>query len=233
MIVLNKDFSYWVGLLQSDGYVKGYKDFISGNKKRRSFVAGMEVKDRILVEKFQKTSNIIFNKDQKISYRSDHDSWVYDVSIGDSFRKLIELDVISKYPPKPPEWIKRDDKLFGAYLAGLIDGDGNVRIKRKKYPQCAIRIISSSPQNELKDELINKMKCAVSIIKKPRDVIFKNRRIKSTCYDLEFLVSPKNFDFLMKNVVPMISLERKRKPIEKYIKGRWVEQDLNLRFLPF
>ena len=34
MIIFDKDFSYWVGFLQSDGYVRGYKDFVSGNKKK-------------------------------------------------------------------------------------------------------------------------------------------------------------------------------------------------------
>ena len=163
---------------------------------------------------------MIFNKNQKISYRSDRDSWYYNVNISKTFKKLNELNTFLKYPPIPPKWIVENDKFFGAYLAGLIDGDGNVRVKRKKYPQCAIRIISGSPQYELRDALVNKMNCAVNIIKKPRDVIFKNRRIISTSYDLEFLVSPKNFEFLVDDVVHMISLERKRKVIEKYIKKR-------------
>lgn len=81
MILLNRNFSYWVGLFQSDGYMRGYKEFIGDNKKYKSITLGLEVKDKILAERFQKISNLIFDKNLKITYRLSHNTWRYETNV--------------------------------------------------------------------------------------------------------------------------------------------------------
>jgi hypothetical protein len=133
-----------------------------------------------------------------------------------SFLSLFEeLDISFKDPPKPPNWAKNE--LFGAYLAGLIDGDGDVRITRPKYPQCVIRISSSKKQADLKEFIEKIMNCKVSINNHFRETKIGERTIKGRWSTLEFYVSSRNKEFIMKYVLPNIALEYKKNKILEYV----------------
>lgn len=124
-----------------------------------------------------------------------------------------------KDPPRPPLWIIDRKHLAGAYLAGVIDGDGDIRIKRKKYPQCAIRITSSKPQLSLSKFIRFVLGCSVSITHMKRKVFIKMSRkfVNGEYYVLEFLVSSKNKDFIKRFVLPEISLKWKKEKLTKFL----------------
>lgn len=88
--------------------------------------------------------------------------------IGTSVKRLIETFeklCIYFHETSIPSWIIKDSESFGAYLAGKIDGDGDIRIKgkRRPTPQCVIRISDGSPQRELKIIIEKHLKCKALI----------------------------------------------------------------------
>lgn len=127
-----------------------------------------------------------------------------------------DLKIDFSDPPKPPKWITDSPKFFGSYLAGLIDSDGNIGIKRKKYPQCRIRITSDHHQDELKLAIEKILNCKASIEDKGRFVEEWGGGWYPG-YDLIFLVSKKNWKILKENTVPFIAIPRKRTVVEKYL----------------
>jgi len=208
------DFAYWVGLVQSDG---SFRKKVYG--KKISHLICFASKDRILVESFQKISADFLNRHAKIFSRSNQDIWFCEIGVARLLNLFESLDIKFTDPPIPPEWVKENPKLFGAYLAGVIDGDGNIRIKRPKYPQCAIRISSGTPQIELRNSIIELLGCSAWITKKHQRALFKkeNRMIEGTSYDLEFVVSSKNINFIKLNILPNIRLIRKSEPLGTFI----------------
>jgi len=208
------DFAYWVGLVQSDG---SFRKKVYG--KKISYLICFAAKDRILVESFQKISADFLNRHAKIFNRSNQDIWFCEIGVARLLDLFKSLDIKFTDPPAPPKWIKQNLELFGAYLAGVIDGDGNVRIKRPKYPQCAIRISSGTPQIELRNSIIELLGCSAWITKKQKRALFKkeNRIIEGTSYDLEFLVSSKTIKFIKSFVLPYVQLDRKSEKLESFI----------------
>lgn len=205
-----KQFAYWVGLTQSDG---------SLSSRKNGFVSlAFAVNDKVLAELFRDVCNTYFNKALNVSQRSDG-RWCCGMGVNKLLKMFESLGLEFRDPQRPPSWISRSDNLFGAYLAGIIDGDGNVRIKRPKYPQCVIRITSGHEQTELSNSISKTMKCGVSITKRHRVAFYKseNRLIDGTWYDLEFLVSSKNMSFMKSFVLPYVLLESKHRKIKNYI----------------
>lgn len=136
-------------------------------------------------------------------------------------RLLNELDVFYKNPVSPPAWVLQEEYLFGAYLAGLIDGDGDVRISRKKYPQCKVRIHGSKEPKRLVAEIERHLKCGAHSTIRIRVNKLKGRVFKSRGSVTEFAISKKNILFINKYVVPHLTLEYKKDKIMK-IKKRAV-----------
>lgn len=128
-------------------------------------------------------------------------------------------------PPCPPEWCKDDIKLFGAYLAGIIDGDGNVHLHlnkrkfKKPYFQCQIRIFSKFEQIELKKSIESLLKCKTSIQLRRSDSFIDGRRVTGSCYVLNFLISSKNFHIFQRAVLPEIAIHKKADSIVSYLKA--------------
>ena len=63
-----------------------------------------------------------------------------------------------------PAFIKSDYNIFTAYLAGIIDGDGHIKIKNNKdriIPQCLIRITADRPLMEIGDLIEKFYSCKV------------------------------------------------------------------------
>ena len=132
------------------------------------------------------------------------------------------LDINFQDPPKPPSWVKEKINLFGSYLAGIIDGDGDVRIKRRKYPQYMVRITSGSEQTDLTVNIEKFLRCSTTITKRTRKSFYakENRYIHGTSYSLEFLISSKNIEFVKRFILPYINLSRKHNRIKNFIDSK-------------
>lgn len=148
--------AYWLGVMQTDGSL--YKRSCSDSWK-----IGLGVADKSLpmLKKFSSLSKELFGMERKIIERGKY--WYYDVTVTKFMKIFQTLHLVFSDPPKPPEWCVSSLDLFGAYLAGVIDGDGDIRIRRPAYPQCAIRISSGSYQIDLRDAIERKLKCGVSV----------------------------------------------------------------------
>ena len=128
-----------------------------------------------------------------------------------------DLNINFKDPPKPPNWINDNIKFFGPYLAGVIDSDGSVCIKRPKYPQCKIKIISGHPQYNLKESIEKNLKCKVAIEDSGKIMQYTGKWYPG--FDLVFLVSSKNLKIIKEYVLPFITIPRKRNIIKRYIEN--------------
>ena len=101
-------------------------------------------------------------------------------------------------------------------MPGIIDSDGSVCIKRKKYPQCKISIISGHFQNELETAIKENLNCEANIQPSGHTVESWGGKWYPG-FDLDFLVSGKNWKIIKENVLPFITIPRKRIIIEKYL----------------
>lgn len=208
--------SYWVGVAQTDGSL-----FLKGKDRKLYVSLGVGEKSLEMMNKFIEYSKELFDRSPKPF--TDRKRNVHIFRMGAAKLKTIftEKAIDFSDPPKPSEWIVENDKYFGFYLAGVIDGDGNIRTKRKTYPQCVIRITSGKTQDALKKSIINKMNCSVSITKRHGISYLKGRRIEGTSFDLELYVSKKNKYFIEKFVMPHVAIKYKREALKMFIKNKY------------
>jgi len=219
-IKLSEELAYWVGVVQSDG---SFSQRRRKDRKEPGYVISLGVGKRSLpmLYKFKKLCKTLFNRDSKIYKRRNREAWDFKINVKRLLPFLKDLKIQFNDPPKPPYWCASSPELFGSYLAGLIDGDGSVRIKRKKYPQCMIKIISGKSQHELANLIRKFLNCAVMITQYEEDRILDGRIIHGKWYELEFLVSSKNYEFVKKHVLPNLIITHKKEKIEKYISEKY------------
>ncbi len=212
------DLAYWVGVAQTDGYLK--KQYVKRVKITRYYVKVGVVTSLPMIKKFRKISkNKLFRSNSLFKDKRGYTH--FQISVKRLLPVFEKLDINFSDPPKPPIWCLENLQFFGAYLAGVIDGDGDVRIKRPEYPQCAIRICSSKPQYELQ-KAVNKIFCCSSnIIRDQRwKLMPQGKYYFLTAYNFEFLVSRKNYFLVSKFIVPNMAMPHKRKKLIKFIKRR-------------
>jgi hypothetical protein len=208
--------AYAIGALQGDGCLYQYKSKTRGRCITRHILM-MEAKDIEMVKNVAEIFAELFGKKRRI-YKKKTGVYGISYSVKTELDFFKELGINSKYPPKPPEWIGNDSRLLGAYLAGLIDADGNVCLKRPKYPQCRIRIISSTSQKDLKKSIETVFNCSVSVSE--FDEYIKAWKRWTHKARLEFVISPKNMNEIKQFVLPYLAIPRKRKPVLAFIKMR-------------
>ena len=197
---------YWAGLVQTDGHIRL-------DKKGEIRAIEFNNDNMRLMTEFCKTCKDLFEVYPKINKRKDRNSYyagIYTVENKISVIKGIDFND----PPKPPEISKLNNKIFGAYLAGVIDGDGDVRIKRKNYPQCVIRITSGKSQEELKNSIEMLLNCKVSITRRQR---FREGKQWKKWYALEFYVSYKNSNFIEKYILPYLLSKHKSGKLKTFL----------------
>lgn len=223
----SEELAYWVGVVQSDGCLTRY---VKTDKIPSEITLGVCEKSLPMLKKFQEISFNIFKRHSKIWKTKGLDEWRFHIGVKRLlliFQRLnINFDLFI-----PPNWCLNEPKFFGAYLSGLIDGDGDIRIKRPKSPQCVIRITSGDWQNFLEENIQRFLNCGVSqteINRKRFDNSF-NRFVESNYKELEFCVTPKNFGFILNFLVPYIQLDYKKEKILSYIKMRWAGFEPALR----
>jgi len=165
-----------------------------------------------MLKRFIEISKKYLNRESAI-FKDEIAVWECHIGVKKLLNLFKSLDIKFSDPPIPPYWLIKNSNLFGAYLAGLIDGDGDVRIKRQKYPQCVIRISSHKPQFELAEEIRKILKCKVSVSK-------RTKFIRKKWYTLEFYVSKKNYSFVQRFVIPFIELFYKADKLLNFINSK-------------
>jgi hypothetical protein len=210
---INEDFAYWLGLVQADGFISNYK---LKNSEHEIFEFGLETISEILAKEFSKGLMAFGRKCSVI--KTKRSTYRCRTSVKEIIHELRSMNIkLREKEYLPVEKIRHSDSLFGAYLAGVIDGDGDVRIKRPAYPQCMIRVSSGSKQQELSDIIRNKMQCSVS----ERSRTATRHGSNMHWYELEFLVTSKNVMFIKNFLMPYIKLKYKKEKIGNFIETRW------------
>ena len=223
----NPDFTYWIGVAQSDGH---FKKQISKNQNRVRFSIILKVglKSIPMLEKFRKISQDIFYiKGSSYTYTTPEGFTNYNYQFGcKNLLSIFNNFEINFKICSPPDWILKDPKLFGSYLAGVIDGDGDIRITRPKYPQCFVRISSGQALTNLTENIKSILNCGSHIVKRQGIKKIANRKFFSTGYVTEFKISSKNISYIKKYVIDYLALTYKRNKINEYIKIKRVAAEI-------
>ncbi len=199
-------FAYWLGVAQSDGHL--WSGFVNKKRKRPSkathLVLEVGAPSTQMIIAFKKTSGELFGAKAEIKSRTK-------LVHGRPFEvKMFILGLTRQMPSLAgvvfneinPPLAFASPSLFGAYLAGVIDGDGNVRIadKRPKYGfHCEIRITSHNEPPALKAQ-IERLGCRASC----------KKLNQANAFVLTFYINSKNKAFIETHVLPFIAIERKK-----------------------
>ena len=213
----SEDLAYWVGVAQSDGCLTRYtkKDDV-----RSQLIIGVCQKSLPMLERFREISRKLLDRDSKIwRIRKER---IFHIGIKSLLEKFRESGIILSPLFIPPIWTIGKPRYFGAYLAGLIDGDGDIRIKRPKYPQCQIRICTGIWQEILQKQLVA-IGLSTSQYKRHQEKFVKSlgRIIKGSWIELEFGVTKKSRIFIQDYVVPQITLIYKKEKLLSFIEKKY------------
>lgn len=226
-IETSPELAYWIGVAQSDGCLTKYRlndnRYSNGKEERIELSLGVSSKSFLMMRKFRNISKTIFERNNRICKSTKRDEWKFKMGVKSLLQTFKSLDInLSSNFFIPPKWTLREPEFFGSYLAGLIDGDGNVVVKRPQYPQCAVTISSGSWQNFLVEAIKKIVGCSVNQSRSYRICFSKTlgRSIAGTSYRLQFLVSFKNAKFLSDFVVPYLQLIYKRDVLQDFINER-------------
>jgi len=216
MLNLNFDenISYFIGVLHSDGCI-----YLFNDKKRNKIQIRLTLKigERSIpmALKFQKVLFDYFNRTVNLRKLPNRNAYCIQTSINRDW------DIFKDWNKgKIPEDIKINKISFGAYLAGLIDGDGHIKIKKNKdriIPQCVIRIADNKPLIEVGILIEKYLKCNVHFVYQ------KENKCVETC----FYVSKKNINFVRDYILPHIELTHKIHSLKKFLELKRACSDLN------
>jgi hypothetical protein len=201
----SRELSYWLGVVQADGYLDEY---FNKKRKLKFFRISLCVSGKSLpmLKRFQEISLSELNRKTKI-FVCKNKVFKSTIGVKELLEKFKELEINFGDPPEPPFWVAKTPDFFGAYLAGLIDRDGNVTV-RNKIKKCEIRIASSKPQSKLKEILEIFLKCKVRILDKTKTC---------GCYYLDLIVSSKNYKFFKEFVLPYLAIQYKKDKLQSFI----------------
>ena len=226
-VVPSEELSYWIGVAQSDGCLTSYlvkrDKFIEKKEIRVELSLDVCYKSLPMLKKFRDLSKTIFGRDSQI-WKTAREYWKFHIAVKSLLPLFKGLDIVlsSKFFI-PPYWVVQEPKYFGAYLAGLIDGDGDIAVKRPKYPQCAVTISSGAFQDILAESITKILGCGVHQAKYHKISLIKSsdHTIEGTWYRLAFYVSSKTTRFILDFVLPYIQLTYKKKIICDFIVKRY------------
>lgn len=217
---IDEKLAYFIGVLHSDGYVYLFKD---KKRKREILRIKLTVSDKSLPMAL-KFKNILLTKlGREVKLRKDKRKDEYNShTIETSVNQLSTY--FTHWKRNMPTEIKTNINLFGAYLAGQIDGDGHIKIKKSQkdraLPQCHIKISSSRPLEEIAKAISKFFNC------KAHYQYDKRNKGVDTC----FYVSTKNAQIIKKYVYPHLIIPRKREKLENYFRSKRACPDSNRNF---
>lgn len=199
----DKTLAYFIGVLQSDGSIYFY---YNKKEKRTRIMLNLAVSEKSLpmLMAFQDGLSTKFNRKLEIrkNYRGYFEMKTTINRLFFIFKKWDNYQIDRE--------IEEDPLLFGSYLAGLIDGDGYIKLKKNKdrrLGQLCVQI--SGPQKLVKiKEILERYTSA--------KVHFQKYKGKN-CYDTVFYVTYKSIPFLKSFVIPNIKLKYKSDRLKWYI----------------
>jgi len=215
------ELAYWVGIVQSDASLERYQEKTREKLKYRISLT-VAKKSLPMLLKFRNLSMMLLNRNSNVWKQSKREIWGMHIGVKNLLEIFDDLDIKFGDPPVPSIWIANSKKFFGAYLAGLIDGDGCVTIKRKKYPQCLIRITGGHEQTKLAKIIEINLKCATYFSHRIAVKFLNNKDTKCNWFELGFLVSSKNYKFIYKHILPNLALQYKKERLQSFILERFV-----------
>jgi hypothetical protein len=218
LINMNLRVAYFIGALQSDGTFHLFKD---KKRKRKVYRIRFQVGEKSLpmLKYLQQIFAIDFDRKLKINFDGVNDYGTKIYTLGTSVNELLpQLSALGVHKYKIAKEIATNKRLFCTYLAGLIDGDGDICIKRPKYPQCEIRITAGKPMYKVKQLISHFLDCGVRIEKIEGNSIIEGRLVHSTGCRHCFYLSSKNFYDFIRYVYPHIQIDHKRKVLQKFFK---------------
>lgn len=189
-------FAYLCGVLHSDGCVYFFRE-------KPRITISVSKKSLPMLNKFQNLFNEYFSKNSH--YRSSHmgSRFVFQPSIVKIWPCLKK-----SYLDVPPNL--NQIEVFSAYLGGIIDGDGHIKIKRnndRKIPQCLIRISAEKKLEKLANYIELHFNCKVHY--------YHDKRSK--CVETCFYISSKNYFSVKKHLLKNIDMGYKRERLSKHI----------------
>lgn len=215
----SEELGYWIGIVQTDGSFKQYTDH-DGN---RQFIISFCVSTKSLpmVQKFKELSSKIFNRHCNLNQDRKRPSWYCGIGVTRLLKLFEKLEIKFGDPPVPPKWILENQNYFGAYLAGVIDGDGCVYFnKGLNRIQNRIQITSGHMPIQLANAIRQKLNCGVSIQDgKERTFHLNGRYFNGKSFDLVFNVSGKNVEFMKRYVLNYVQILHKRERLEQFVKS--------------
>ncbi|MBI2543367.1 MAG: hypothetical protein HYW24_04230 [Candidatus Aenigmarchaeota archaeon] len=216
----SEDLAYWVGAVQTDGCISEY--YPKGKKHSEIGIHfGVCSKSLPMVEKVRSFGYRVLKRYGKIYKLQKGDHWLYHIKVKQLLDIFKGLDIKFGDPPIPPKWVLEKSEFFGAYLAGVVDGDGCIVVKRPVYPQCVISITSGSFQTSLKDSITRILGCSTFQCITRRTTILDGSIIKGTGYYLQFYVSMKTAKFVSDFIIPHLQIAHKKDKLEKFIRTRY------------
>lgn len=216
------DIAYFIGAMQTDGCLSIY---FSKSKKiyKYKFEMGVGEKSLPMLRHVISILADVFDRKVSIVKRKNLNLYRFQTTVKQLMATFEDLGITTFKQVDAPDWVRDDINYFGAFLAGVIDGDGNVTIKRKSYPLCYIRIFAEECLSELMNLIEKHLNCETHFKLNHIKSYFKrdyNEKIFS-CYSHGFYVSTKNKDVFKKYVLPHLQLEYKREQIANYIETRY------------
>jgi len=201
---VDKNIAYFIGVLHSDGCIYFFNDK-KRNRTQIRLILQIGTKSIPMALKFQKILFDSFNRTVNLRKLPGRDAYKIQTSIN----KL--WDIFQKWNTSIPEEITTNACLFGAYMAGLIDGDGYVQIKNnikdRRVPQCVIKISSNEPLVQVRNLIRTHVGC---------EVYFEPDK-RSKCIDTCFYISKKSIDFAREHILPNLAMPYKIQAVKKFI----------------
>lgn len=203
-IRVDENLAYFIGVLQSDGCLYLFFD---KKKNWKSIRLSLYVAQKSLPmsRKFKNMFREKFGRDVNIRKVPNKNLYAIQTSINSLYHIFSEWN---EY--KIPFEIKQDRKLFGAYLAGLIDGDGHIKIKKhqndRALPQGLIKIASDRPLGILRALIRSHAGCSVHFD------YDRNSNGVCTC----FYITKKSIPFIMRCVYPHLAMQYKMEALKEF-----------------
>ncbi len=214
-IIIDEDVAYLIGVLHSDGCIYHFNDK-KRNKIRIRVIVTVAQKSLQMLESFRDIFSEKFEKKIKIRKIPKKNYFSIQTAVNSIYH------IIQKWEHhKIPLEIIGSKNLFGAYLAGVIDGDGCVKY-RKHAKNMEIRISAGHKLLELASLIRFHLECGCHFT--------KDKSKTGLGYNTIFNVSPKNFNFLMNFVHPHIKISHKSEKLKWYIDLKTEQRLINSNY---
>jgi hypothetical protein len=200
----DEEVCWWLGVFHTDGYIYRKQGSV---KEIRLWVGkpSMEMLDR-----WKGVLDRLTDKQHKVYsvkiYDKRYNTIRYNYSVREGSKKKINLlidffgrkgNAVFSYPKTLSE------KCFGAYLAGVIDGDGHIQIRKRTYDKSFERLIKISGTKD--SELLRLVQSYLERFRMPKGYLVKYDNHS----DLWIYVSKKFNRWLFEFTYPYISIKRK------------------------